>query len=351
MKRLFTFFNRHRKHLPTLALVAGLVWDSLTLGRPDQLYANMVLLSYLVIAGFCIVLLARRETPKKGYKLSLPLIIQFSFGNLAGGLLVLYVGSATLSGNWPFFLVLLGLLIGNEIARTRHAQVRFNVSVYYFLALLYFILLVPILTRTIGSWTFLLSLFSSIIFIFGFLLVLRFTAKDILNKDKGVLARGIFSIAVVFSAFYYLHVIPPVPLAARDIGIFHDVEKRNGDYLVSYEAGKWYAFWKRSDTDARVKTPGTLSCFSAIFAPTDINISVYHVWEKFDASRKRWEELGHFNFPILGGRALGYRGYSEKTVTEGIWRCSVKTGNGALLGRVHVSVTSGIPTPLTTEVR
>lgn len=348
---MISFLKKHKRHLPALALIAGLVWDSLTLGRPDQLYANLVLLSYLLIAGFCIVLLARREALKKEYKLSLPLVIQFSFGNLTGGLLVLYVGSATLSGNWPFVLVLLGLLVGNEIARTREAQVRFNVSVYYFLALLYLILLVPILTRTIESWTFLLSALFSVMFIAGFLFVLRFSAKDIFTKDRKTLVQSIFSILVVFSAFYYLHIIPPVPLAARDIGIFHSVEKINGDYLVSYETGKWYEFWKKSDTDARVKTPGTLFCFSAIFAPTDINISVYHVWEKFDVSRKRWEELGRFNFPILGGRALGYRGYSEKTVTAGMWRCSVKIDNGALLGRANIAVSSGIPSALTTEVR
>ncbi|MBI2618322.1 DUF2914 domain-containing protein [Candidatus Kaiserbacteria bacterium] len=348
---MISFLKKHKEHLPALALVAGLVWDALTLGRPDQLYANMVLLAYLLIAGFCIVLLARREALNKEQKLFLPIVTQFSFGNLAGGLLVLYMGSATLSGNWPFLLILFGLLVGNEVARTRHAQVRFNVSVYYFLALLYFILLVPIVTRTIESWTFLLSLFASILFISGFLLVLRFTAKDILNKDKGVLAQSIFSIAVLFSAFFYLHIIPPVPLAARDIGIFHNVEKMNGNYVVSYEKREWYSFWKKSDTEAHIRTPGTLFCYSAVFAPTDINIPVYHVWEKFNESQKAWEELGRFNFPILGGRELGYRGYSEKTVTEGVWRCSVTTESGALLGRAVTEVAPGALRELITEVR
>ena len=95
------------------------VWDALLLGRPDELYSNIVILKYLIIAGFGIIFMARREVLKKEPKRWLSVIIQFSFGNLAGGLLVLYIGSATLVQNWPFLLMIAGLLNGNEGAKSR----------------------------------------------------------------------------------------------------------------------------------------------------------------------------------------------------------------------------------------
>ena len=349
------FIKNHKEHLPALALVFGLVWDSLTLGRPDELYGNLVLLTYLLIAGFCIALMARREVLKKEPKLWLSLIIQFSFGNLTGGLLVLYIGSATLIGNWPFLLILLGLLIGNELFKTRYQRLRFNTTVYYLLILLYAILIVPVLFRSISPWMFLISAVSSLFIIVVFLYILRYVAKGVLTQSKKVLTRSVFSILVVFGVLYYSNLIPPVPLAARDVGIFHSVERIGGNYTVTYEKGEWYEFWrtflKESDSVIYLKNSSTASCFSSIFAPTELDISIFHIWEEFDKDLGRWVLRGRFDFPITGGRVAGYRGYSEKTVTEGQWRCSVETERGALLGRAQVDVIDKGVDSLISQVR
>lgn len=339
---MINFIKENKRHLPALALVFGLIWDSLTLGRPDQLYGNLVLLSYLLISGFCIILMTRRESLKKKPKLWLSLIIQFSFGNLAGGLLVLYIGSATLVGNWPFLLILIGLLIGNEIFKTRYERLRFNGVVYYLLILLYLILIIPVLFRSIASWTFLVSSLLSLVVISGFLYILKLIAKEVFIQNKKILTRSILIILITFGVLYYSNIIPPVPLAVRDIGIFYSVERVGGNYLVMYEKGKWYEFWNKflnkSDSIIYLKDTNTASCFSAVFAPTELNTPIFHVWDKFNEDSGIWEEKGRFNFPITGGRIAGYRGYSEKTVTKGRWRCSVETERGALLGRVDVKV-------------
>lgn len=345
------FIKTHKRHLPAAALLFGLLWDSLTLGRPDELYGNLVLLTYLLIAGFGIVLMTRREALQKKPKLWLSLIIQFSFGNLAGGLLILYIGSATLVGNWPFLLILAGLLVGNEIFKTRYERLRFNTAVYYLLVLLYSILIVPVLFRTIASWTFLVSASLSIVVISLFLYLLRIIAKDVFEQSKKMLTRSIVVILVIFSALYYLNLIPPIPLAVRDIGIFHSVTRSGGDYLVTYEKKEWYKFWKKSDSTIYLKNSGTASCFSAIFAPTELKTPIFHVWEELDKNSGEWIERGRFNFSIVGGRIAGYRGYSEKTVTEGRWRCSVETERGALLGRVEANVVDKSSSELVTDIR
>lgn len=333
------------------ALVFGLVWDSLTLGRPDELYGNLVLLSYLIVSGFCIVLMARRELLQKEPKIWLSIITQFSFGNLAGGLLVLYIGSATFVGNWPFLLIIVGLLIGNEVFKTRYERLHFNTIVYYLLTLLYSILIVPVLFRSIEAWTFLVSMTLSIIIIGIFLYILNFVARDVLIKSRAILIRGIFAVLIIFGTLYYSNIIPPVPLSVRDIGIFHSVERVGGNYRVTYEKENWYTFWKKSDSKIYLSTTNTASCFSAIFAPTELDTPVLHVWEKFNKDSETWEEKGRFDFPISGGRVAGYRGYSEKTVDEGKWRCSVETKRGALLGRVGVLVSSGSASKFVTDTR
>jgi len=348
---MMNFVKKHKQHLPAAALVLGLLWDSLTLGRPDQLYSNLVLLAYLFIAGFCIILMTRREVRKKEPKLWLSLIIQFSFGNLAGGLLVLYIGSATVIGNWPFLLFLVGLLIGNEICKTRYERLRFNTAVYYLLILLYLILLIPVLFRSIAPWTFLVSALLSLLIIRGFLIIVRLIAKEIYTQNKNILTRSIFSILIVFGFLYYVNIIPPVPLAVRDIGIFHSVERTGGNYSLTYEKRGWYMFWKKSDSTIYLGDSNTASCFSSIFAPTDLGTPIFHVWEKFNEDSGTWIEKGRFNYPISGGRVAGYRGYSVKTVDEGRWRCSVETERGSLLGRSYVDVLPGEADEFITDLR
>lgn len=336
-RRVIQFFKTHKQHLPAAALVFGLVWDSLTLGRPDQLYGNLVLLSYLLIAGFCIALMTRREYAGKEVSLWLQLLTQFSFGNLTGGLLVLYIGSATLVGNWPFLLILVGLLVGNEIFRTRHVQIRFNTAVYYLLVLLYLILVVPVLTRSIAPWTFVVSAFASVGVVAVFFYILHLVAGRVFDANVRILTRSVTTILILFSGLYYFNLIPPVPLAVRDIGIFHNVTRVDGSYVVTYDRGAWYEFWKKSDTTFHLGVSRTAFCFSSIFAPTDLTTPIYHVWEFYNSNTDTWETKSRFNFPVVGGRVDGYRGYSQKSVTEGRWRCSVKTERGALLGRTEIN--------------
>ncbi len=348
---MIKFIKKHKQHLPAFALVTGLVWDTLTLGRPDQLYGNLVLLSYLFIAGFCIIVMTRREEKGKKRLLWLVLMTQFAFGNLTGGLLVLYVGSATLAGNWPFLLLFIGLMIGNEIFNTRHTQIRFNTTVYYLLVLAYLILIVPVLTRSVESWTFLVSAFGSLVVIYLFIQLLKLVGKTVVAEHMSVLKKSIAGTLIIFSFLFYANLIPPVPLSVRDIGIFHGVERTGEEYRLTYQKPVWYKPWEKSDTRIFLGTTSAAHCFSAVFAPTDLRTPIFHVWEEYSDVTEEWEERGRFRFPITGGRVSGYRGYSTKTVDLGEWRCSVETERGALLGRVGVEVVSGRAGNLISEIR
>ena len=343
--------------MPAAALLLGLIWDSITLGRPDRLFDNAVLLFYLFVAGTFIVLMSRREHRGKERSFWFLLITQFSFGNLASGLLILYNVSATISGNWIFLLLLGGFLIGNEVFQNRYDRLRFNTTVFYLLLLAYTSLAVPVLLRSIVTWVFFISGLISLVVIGLFLFLLRYSAPRTFEVNKTALIRGILGVLVFFNVFYFFNLIPPVPLAAREVGIFHSVERLSSDttsghlYRVSYEKGKWYQFWKKSDTLMHVGTPGDAYCFSAVFAPSRLSTSLFHHWERYNEITEKWESASRVEFRILGGRDGGYRWYSEKTVSPGQWRCSVETERGSLLGRTEVTVVPGEPAELVVDTR
>lgn len=357
MKFFSDFLQKYQRHLPAAALLAGLIWDSITLGRPDRLFDNAVLLFYLFVAGTFIVLMSRREHRGKERSFWFLLITQFAFGNLASGLLILYNVSATISGNWIFLLLLGGFLIGNEVFQNRYDRLRFNTTVFYLLLLAYTSLAVPVLLRSIDTWVFFISGLISLVVIGLFLFLLRYSAPRTFEVNKTALIRGILGVLVFFNVFYFFNLIPPVPLAAREVGIFHSVERLSSDttsghlYRVSYEKGKWYQFWKKSDTLMHVGTPGDAYCFSAVFAPSRLSTSLFHHWERYNEITEKWESASRVEFRILGGRDGGYRWYSEKTVSPGQWRCSVETERGSLLGRTEVTVVPGEPAELVVDTR
>lgn len=349
-KRLIEFWKRYERHLAVGALVFGFIFDSITLNRPDQLLDNAILLSYLTLSGGIILLMVMKAA-RGGVESKLspfyPFILQFCFGSLSSGLLVLYFRSGTFAQSLLFFLILGSLLVGNEFLRSRYAQFRFNISLYYLFLFCYLAMTVPVLLRSIGPLIFLVSGFLSVAIIAGYLwLLLVFARKELVQHIKP--AGGI--VALIFLSFnilYFMNVIPPVPLAMRDLGIYHSVLKRSdGSYLAIYEESPWWQFWRST---ARAYTLGesrSAFCFSSVFAPADLKTPIYHKWEYLNPATNEWEVRSRISFPISGGRAEGYRGFSVKTaLTEGEWRCDVETAQGSLIGRMGFQVRAASTTP------
>ena len=337
---LYAYAKLHRRHLPTVALIMGFLWDSITLGRPDQFFDNAVILFYLVVAGVCIGLLTRHSERGSSSRLPIVLILQFAIGNLSSGLFVLYGVSGTLVGNWPFLLFLAALLIGNEFLRERYGRTTFRIVVFYVLLLSYLILALPVALREMGAGVFLASGFLSVILIAGFVVWLHFIAPKVVEASKGTITTWVATILMLFNILYFTHLIPPVPLALREIGIYHFVERSaSGNYTASFEDPKWFEFFKRSDRVFHTSVSDKAYCFSSVFAPARLSTPIYHVWEYYNDEKSEWVEKSRISFGIIGGRDEGFRGFSESAVlTPGEWRCSVKTDRGALIGRRAFSV-------------
>lgn len=342
--RLFKLWERYEHHLGLGAVFAGFAFDLFLADRPDSLANNILLLSYLFIAAAIIIMLnvrARRAGDPE--PLLLLFILQFCFGGLASNLLVLYGRSGTLASSALFVGMLVALVFTNEYLRSRYAQLRLNIGIFYVLLLSYLLIAVPtFITHSVGTPSFLASMLISVLVMVPFLVGLR-AAVARGAREKHLLWEAriiIVTVAVFFSGLYFLHIIPPVPLSLKSVGVYHSLLKQNdGSYQASFEAPAWFVFWRDTAVTYHRKEGEAAYCFSSVFAPASLEAPVYHRWEYQDPQGGEWVTQARVPFSISGGRDEGYRGFSLKTnLAAGSWRCNVETQSGALIGRISFEV-------------
>jgi hypothetical protein len=350
---LIEWWNRWERVLGTCSLVVGFVFDLFLAKRPDNALDNILLISYLFIAAAIIIILnlhmyRRQEEEPRSAPLLLLLILQFCFGGLASNLLVLYGKSGTFADSALFIIILFGMLVGNEFLKSRYAQLRFNIVVYYILLLTYCIIAVPtFLLHSVGTLVFLVSGVLSIGVIAIFLGLVYFLVFRGRNRVQHIYEVSVLvAIAFIFfNGLYFLNIIPPVPLSIKSIGVYHSVTKTApGVYAGKYETSPWYIFWRDTSDKYTVTGVTQATCFSSVFAPTGLSAPVFHRWEKYDEATKSWMTQSRLSFPINGGRDEGFRGWTIAVVSAGRWRCDVETEGGALIGRISFDVVE-TPTP------
>ena len=333
-------------YVPTMALFAGLVFDIFTLNRPDALFENAVILFYLSVSvAAMLALQAQLDGDSDVRRLLFLGALQFSFGNLASALMVLYARSGTLAGTAIFVGMLAALFLGNEFLKTRYARTHLRVIIFFILLLTYATLIVPVLLNSISVWVFFVSLATALVLTFALVRVLRMVSKQPLAQSARHMSRSIVLAALVFVGLYFAQLIPPVPLALKHIGIYHFVVRDAGSYVVQFEDAPWYAFW-RDTNSTYTHTPGNLGyCLTAVFAPAGLTTRIQHRWERYNPDADAWETAALIPFELLGGRDEGFRGYTQTTqLREGRWRCGVETSRGVLIGREEFTVVES-PTP------
>lgn len=333
------FFLAHERHITTGAFLLGFVVDTLTLKRIDLLYENLVLFGYLFVAALSILFVGATY---RGYfagslfaqaRRGVPIIMQFAFGGLFSAFFIFYTKSATFAANWPFLLVLLALLIGNEFFRKRYERIVFQVSVFFFALFSFAVFYVPIVVGSIGVGEFLLSGLVSLGVIALFIFALELSGGNVVKKSKQAIYASVLTIFAGVNILFFTGVLPPIPLSLKEAGVYHSAVRVGGEYVLEGEEKPWYAFLRTRDTIH--KGPGEpVYVFSSVFAPTDLEATIVHEWQHFNLKEDEWRTRDRFTFAILGGRDGGYRGYTQKrAVAEGLWRVNIETARGQLIGR------------------
>jgi len=351
-------YFRNERYISPLALTAGFVWDNLTLRRIDLPLENMAMIGYLLFAGMAILYLNTYESGRLRHNFFekvrrlVPFALQFSFGALFSAFLIFYSKSSAWLVSWPFLLALAGLLVGNELFRQRYQRLVFQICVYFFALFSYCIFAVPLVFKKIGADVFILSgAFSLMLIALFFLLLFRINPQQAGQAKKSlVISIGIIYLA--FQALYFSNFIPPIPLALKEGGVYHYVAYAgSGVYEIHYEPSPWYDIFKNYNSTFHWQAGQRVYCFSAVFAPAEINTAIEHRWFYYNENSGQWMEKDILNFKIIGGRDGGWRGYTYKTnLTEGKWRVDVTTPRGQILGRIKFEIVVGkIPPQLKTD--
>ncbi len=344
---LFSTIKRYERQLSAVSMVGGFVFDNYYFERVDHPATQIVLFAYLFIAIGSIVLVHFVESDAEPPSLlvkSRPLLVvatQFALGGLWSAFLIFYGRSALTATSWPFLVVLGGMLIGNEVFRKYHARLAFTCTLLFLALLSYAIFAVPVFTGTMGRSVF---LFSGGLAVGAFalvLFVLRTVGGDRLRKAWRGITLGAIGVFATINVFYFANILPPLPLALSQAGVFHSVIKDGETYRAVAEPQATFA-WLDTVPVMHVASGGSLSVYSAVFAPIQLRTNVVHVWKRYNETARTWRTESTVRFPIVGGRDGGYRGYSIKsTPASGRWRVDIETSDGLLIGRVAFSVTPG----------
>jgi len=279
----------YMRYISPLSLIAGFIADNLILlRRVDVWTSNALLFFYLTVAAICIVLLNLIESGRLRHPLFLkilpliPVVAQFAFGGLFSGYLSLYSRSAAYAFSWIFVVLLAGLLIGNERFVRFYRNFSFQMSVYFGALFSFYIFFLPVVFHQIGPWMFAVSGAASLTAIALFILILSKLVPDVVRRERTKTSRAIAVIFVVFNILYFTNVIPPLPLALKDAGVYHSVKRTGDTYVLQSEPVPWYQSYLRYSMvyhrlAAQAGAPGEpVYVWSAVFAPSGLSTTVFH---------------------------------------------------------------------------
>ena len=226
-QRWIAYIQKYERHAGIAALFSGFIFDTLTLGRPDELLGNLVLGSYIFVSAGCIIALSFYGRTKKIAPIFLLLFLQFCLGNIAGGLLVLYGQSGTFEGSFLFFGIFGIFVIANEFFRKQYELLNFHIGAWFFLILAYTALIVPVVLKQMGDNVFIGSVFFATAIVGLLMLCIYLISPAVFTGVKKKVGATLLSIGVLFIGFYFFNIIPPVPLSLNQIGIYHSITRTN----------------------------------------------------------------------------------------------------------------------------
>lgn len=342
--RFFTYYEKNSTRVDIAFFLGGFVFDVFTLSDIDNPFNIAQQIVYLLITGgiLCVEflrglnLLALNPRLARMWKYH-ELAFHFLLGSLLSIYSLFFLKSASLFSSIAFVLLLMGVMVANELKNVHRAQVNVKIGLYVICVFCFFSLLIPVLLGFVGWIPFILATGCTAAFVFGIYNLLLLKVKDqrlLLNR----LALPGGAVIALFFLFYLIGWIPPVPLSVQNMGIYHALEKVDGDYRLYHENPSW-RFWHSGDQDFQAQPGDRIYFFAQIFSPVRFQDSVFmHFY--FKDPRAGWQSTDRVPMEITGGRKSGFRGYAMKeNYSPGEWRVSVETTDRREIGRLYFTVT------------
>jgi hypothetical protein len=358
----------YERHISAAAVAGGFAFDSFTYGRVDHPVTQTLLIVYLGVAAVSIVTVHWLEAHQEWVSWTvvklrglLPALTQFMLGSLWSAFLVFYARSGVLAASWPFLVVLIAILIGNEVFKKYYARLVFTTTLFFFALISYAAFMVPVFTHTIGQMTFIGSGLAALAVFSGFLWLLTKMSVAQLGEVKWKIAFGASAVYAAINGLYFLDVLPPLPLALQNSGVYHslcrvppagrikcvgekaaNLDRHKRLYYRGLEEPRAWTAWFGVPPVVHLETGDRVVVFGAVFAPIRLETMTYHIWQHYDAASGTWKTVQSVDNYLRGGREKGYRSFSYKnSPAPGKWRVDFRSIDGRLIGRTSFTVERG----------
>lgn len=342
-EKIAAFREEHETKLDIIFFIAGFVFDMWMVAAPDELKSIFQQLAYLLLIAllihFEILFRLLKWRPGTAVAKVWPyrnLALHFLLGTLLNVYSIFYIKSASLFSSLIFLIVMLGIILANELPFVKKANLGMKVALHAICLFSFLSILYPIIFGFVGLTPFGFAAATTIAFYYFEFRLLNKTIADPKILHRAIFAPAV-SVIAVFSLFYFLGWIPPVPLSVKDQGVYHLIEKREGKYFLSYEDSE-RKFWQTTNSTFNSQPGDKIYFYAQIYSPARISDEVMVHW--FQKDRKNnWVSTDKVPLKIQGGREEGFRGFAYKSnYTPGTWKIVVETSSGIEISRLYFDV-------------
>ncbi len=338
-------FYQHNEVLVSMIVFAmGFLFDLYTVGRIDSLFNLIQQAVYLILLGTFLLIEIKISIGTMNLKGKAQkfwdyhnLVVHFLFGSLLSVYTIFYYTSASAFTSFLFILLLAILMLANEIPKIRKLGLPVRVILFCICVLSYFSFFYPILMGHIGNLPFWMGLMSSALVM---ALIWKLNFKN--QEGKGLIARNhvlrpTIAVHLFFLIGYYTSLIPPVPVAVKKIGVYYDIEKKDGHYIGKYIKSNW-SFFSKGSQEFHARPGDKVTIILSIFSPARFKDQVFLKWYR-DDEKQGWKLEDTIPLNILGGRDQGFRGFGTKQFyIAGKWKVIVETSDGREVGRINLEI-------------
>jgi hypothetical protein len=338
------FREKHETKLEIAFFLGGFIFDAIMFTEVDDLFAIVQQAVYLFLIAVMIhheLLQNQGKWQPAGWVAKIWKLRAFAMPFFLGTLLnlysIMYFKSASIFNSLIFLLLMMAIIIANELPVVKKSHVSFKVGLYGICLFSFLAVMFPILLGFVGWIPFGLAIATTLFLFYVQFRLLKKTVPDDITLFRAILAPG-FGVVGFFMAFYFLGLIPPVPLAVKQQGIYHAIEKKEGEYYLSSEK-VWWKIWQSGDQDFLAEPGDKIYFYAEIFSPARFQDRVYVHWA-WKSPKGDWQNADRIPLNIVGGRKEGYRGYATKSNYQpGDYRVQVKSENGQEISRLYFTVT------------
>jgi hypothetical protein len=342
-ERIKETYARYEKFVPAASFGAGLLYDIITIGRIDQMANLLQQAAFLLLAtGLLALEIADTHAP-----LQVPAKLakiwhyrdeatHFLLGSLLSSFTIFFFKASSLVGSSLFFVIIIGCLVGNEFSTLRQLGISMRTVLFCVCMTSFLVCVVPIAWGRVGLLPFITALLASAAFGGGlvYLMMRRWQNRDLLIRRVAYPYGGMLATFLILYAF---HLIPPVPLSIKHVGIYRSVERVKDGYQVTYARPRW-RFWQTGDQTFVARAGDKIYCFFSVFSPSGFKDSVRVRW-MYDDPKDGWTGRDTMPVAITGGREQGFRGFAYKgNFKPGDWQVRIETADALEIGRIYLTV-------------